>query len=43
MGLLLKEFPPGRYVVTVEARVRQDSAVRVTRVIPIEVVGNAGR
>jgi hypothetical protein len=39
----LKDFPPGRYVVTVDAHQRQDQAAHVTRTVPIEVVGIASR
>jgi len=41
--IALKEFQPGRYIVTVDAYQRQDPAAHVTRTVPIEVVGNAGR
>lgn len=39
----LKDFSPGRYTVTVEARQRPDSSAHVSRTIPIEVVSGAGR
>jgi hypothetical protein len=39
----LKDFQPGRYIVTVDARQRQDPAAHVTRTLPVEVVGNASR
>jgi len=39
----LKDFSPGRYTLTVEARQRQDSSAHVSRTIPMEVVGDAGR
>jgi hypothetical protein len=39
----LKDFPPGRYSVSVEAHQRQDLTVHTSRIIPIQVVDNAGR
>jgi hypothetical protein len=41
--IALKDFQPGRYLVTLDAHQRQDPAAHVTRTIPIEVVGIASR
>jgi VWFA-related protein len=39
----LKDLPPGYYQVTVEAHLLQDLGVHASRVVPIQVVGDASR
>ena len=39
----LKDCPPGRYTLTVDARKRQDPSAHASRTIPIQVVGDVGR
>jgi VWFA-related protein len=39
----LKEFSPGRYTVTVDARQRQDPSAHASRTIPIQVVAGENR
>jgi hypothetical protein len=39
----LKDFSPGSYTVTVDARARQDTSGHASRTIPIQVVPDAGR
>jgi len=39
----LKDCPPGRYTLTVDARQRQDPSAHASRTIPIQVVGDVGR
>ena len=43
MPIELKDCPPGRYTLTVDARQRQDPSAHASRTIPIQVVGDVAR